>query len=206
MIVAILGDEQFKKEWNSKPLSDGVEVIWVDSVRALTITEADVYIDGLFVQDNERTQQLKKSTGTVLVNAVAHTTKKIGANFIRINAWPTFLQRPITEVAGSDEEAIKKVFDQLQWPYQIVPDIPGMITGRVVAMIINEAYYTLGVSSAEEIDVAMKLGTSYPYGPFEWSKLIGLNRIYELLQALSKTEERYEIAPALETAVTNDHS
>src|ERR1700710_2457559 len=47
---------------------------------------------------------------------------------------------------------------------------------RVVAMIINEAYYALdaGVSSKESIDLAMKLGTGYPYGPFEWADRIGL--------------------------------
>jgi 3-hydroxybutyryl-CoA dehydrogenase len=210
MIVAILADEQFKKEWSTKPLPGNIEVVWVDSVRALSITEADVYIDGLFEMDAERTQHLKKLPGTVMVNAVAHSTKRIGANFIRINAWPTFLQRSITEVAiteGTDDAAVKKIFDQFQWQYQIVPDIAGMITARVVAMIINEAYHTLGaaVSTKEEIDIAMKLGTSYPYGPFEWRTLIGLKRIYELLRELSKTDERYEVANALE-AEYNDHS
>lgn len=204
MILAILADEQFKKEWSTKPLPDGVEVIWVDSVRALGITEADVYIDGLFELDAERTQHLKKLEKPVLVNAVAYTTKRIGANFIRINAWPTFLQRPIVEVAG-DEDQVKQLFDQLRWQYQLVPDIAGMITGRVVAMIVNEAYHTLGVSGEQEIDIAMKLGTSYPYGPFEWSKLIGLKRIYELLRELSNTDERYEVASALEAAY-HEHS
>ena len=65
--------------------------------------------------------------------------------------------------------------------------------------IINEAYYTLGaqVSTREEIDIAMKLGTSYPYGPFEWAAKIGLKRIYELLVELSKVDERYTPAPLL---------
>ena len=68
-----------------------------------------------------------------------------------------------------------------------------MITPRVIAMIINEAYFTLqaGVSTKEEIDTAMKLGTNYPYGPFEWADKIGLNRIKTLLQTLSKTDTRY---------------
>ena len=49
------------------------------------------------------------------------------------------------------------------------PDIPGFISARVVSMIINEAYFALEeeVSSKEEIDTAMKLGTNYPYGPFD---------------------------------------
>jgi len=81
----------------------------------------------------------------------------------------------------------------------LAPDIPGMITARVLAAIINEAYHTLGaqVSSREEIDIAMKLGTSYPYGPFEWSDKIGLTRVYELLTELSNEDARYMPAPLL---------
>jgi 3-hydroxybutyryl-CoA dehydrogenase len=37
----------------------------------------------------------------------------------------------------------------------------------------------------------MKLGTNYPYGPFEWSKKIGLKNIAALLSELSLTENRY---------------
>ncbi len=66
-------------------------------------------------------------------------------------------------------------------------------------MIINEAWYTLGddISTKEEIDTAMKLGTNYPYGPFEWGEKIGIERIIELLESLAKTDSRYTVAPAL---------
>ncbi len=58
---------------------------------------------------------------------------------------------------------------------------------------INEAWFALeeNVSSKEEIDVAMKLGTNYPYGPFEWASLIGIEKIFELLQKLSTYDKRY---------------
>jgi 3-hydroxybutyryl-CoA dehydrogenase len=44
----------------------------------------------------------------------------------------------------------------------------------------------------------MKRGTNYPYGPFEWSRLIGLKNIYELLVTLSGENKRYTPAPLLE--------
>jgi 3-hydroxybutyryl-CoA dehydrogenase len=53
------------------------------------------------------------------------------------------------------------------------------------------------VSTKEEIDTAMKLGTSYPYGPFEWSRKIGVKNIFELLSVLAKTNARYEPAALL---------
>ena len=203
MTVAILADEQLLQEFKSKGVPAGTAVIFADSVRALTITEADVYIDLLFEPDEERTGQLKRLLPKpVLVNAVSYTTKKIGANFIRINAWPGLLQRTVTELAlpaAMNEATIKEILEQLQWKYVLAPDIPGMITARVLATIINEAYHTLGaqVSSREEIDIAMKLGTSYPDGPFEWGAKIGLQRVYELLMQLSTVDKRYTPAGLL---------
>ena len=66
-------------------------------------------------------------------------------------------------------------------------------------MIINEAYFALeeSISTKEEIDIAMKLGTNYPYGPFEWGKKIGLKNIRNLLYELTLEERRYQPAPLL---------
>jgi 3-hydroxybutyryl-CoA dehydrogenase len=207
MIVAVLADDVLKQEVLAKGMGADIEIIWADSLRALTMIEADVYMDLLFEMDNERTGRLKQLLPKpVLVNAVAFSTKSIGHNFIRINAWPGFLQRSLTEVAlpaSTGEQTIAPIFKQLNWQYRIVPVIPGMITARIIAMIINEAFYTWGsgVSSREEIDIAMKLGTNYPMGPFEWSEKIGLKRICELLKELGRTDDRYTIAPALEKEI-----
>ena len=71
--------------------------------------------------------------------------------------------------------------------------MPGFITPRVISMIINEAYFALaeGVSTPEEIDTAMKLGTAYPHGPLTWGDKIGLQNIVTLLQKLSVAQPRY---------------
>lgn len=207
MTVAILANDVLKQELLTKKLPEAITVVWVDSIRSLTIADADVYMDLLFEPDAERTRHLKKLLPKpVIVNAVSWTTKKAGAGFIRINAWPGMLQRPVIEIAlpvAIDEATVKDLLEQWQWKYVVAPDIPGMITARVLATIINEAYYTLGaqVSTREEIDIAMKLGTSYPYGPFEWSERIGLKNIYELLVELSSVDERYMPAPMLKEAV-----
>jgi 3-hydroxybutyryl-CoA dehydrogenase len=208
MTVAILADALLKQELLAKQLPAAITIVWVDSIRALTIAEADVYMDLLFELDVERTQHLKRLLPKpVLVNAVSWPTKKIGADLIRINAWPGLLQRPLTEVAipaTMNEAVVKNIFGQLQWNYVLAPDIAGMITSRVLATIINEAYHTLGaqVSTREEIDIAMKLGTSYPYGPFEWSEKIGLTKVYELLTELSHVDQRYVPAPMLTEEAT----
>jgi 3-hydroxybutyryl-CoA dehydrogenase len=59
------------------------------------------------------------------------------------------------------------------------------------------------VSTKAAIDIAMKLGTNYPYGPFEWAEKIGLKNIFSLLQKLSLQDKRYQPAPALVSAIQN---
>jgi 3-hydroxybutyryl-CoA dehydrogenase len=142
----------------------------------------------------------------VFVNSVVATLAQLGHSFIRINGWPGFLGQQLREIAVVDEAVAQHaaaILDAMGWKYKRVPDIPGLVTPRVIAMIVNEAHYALGegVSTMEEIDIAMKLGTNYPKGPFEWGAEIGLLRIYHLLKALEQTGPRYTVAPALEAAV-----
>jgi len=99
----------------------------------------------------------------------------------------------------------EKIFSALNRKTKWVTGIAGFISARVVAAIINEAYYALeqNVSTKEEIDIAMKLGTNYPYGPFEWADKIGLKNIYDLLITLSGTEKRYQPAVLLQKEAVN---
>jgi len=83
-----------------------------------------------------------------------------------------------------------------------VEDEPGLISARIIAMIINEAYFANAenVSTEKEIDTAMKLGTNYPYGPFEWADKIGVKNIYVLLEKLSINDPRYHPSALLHAA------
>jgi 3-hydroxybutyryl-CoA dehydrogenase len=143
----------------------------------------------------------------VMVNAVVHTLADIGHPFIRINGWPGFLDRDVHELVANHMDVagqIGEFYALLGHGCRLVDDIPGMITTRILAAIINEAWYTweAGVSTKEEIDTAMKLGTNYPYGPFEWGQRIGLARIVTLLNVLSEANARYKPANSLQQAVT----
>lgn len=78
---------------------------------------------------------------------------------------------------------------------EVVGDRVGLVSARTLAMIINEGAFALmeGVADAEDIDVAMKLGTNYPEGPLAWADQIGPDVILHVLQALHDEyqEERY---------------
>ena len=130
----------------------------------------------------------------VFINEVILTLNDLGTpkNVWRINAWPTFLKRETWEVTGTINEEINEIFKLLGKNFIMVKDTPGLISARVISMIVNEAFYALKeqISTRKEIDLAMKLGTNYPYGPFEWSDIIGQNRIHNLLLKLSQTDAR----------------
>jgi len=56
-------------------------------------------------------------------------------------------------------------------------DTPGFIVNRLLVPYLMEAMRLLerGDASAEDIDIAMKLGAGYPMGPFELSDYVGLD-------------------------------
>jgi 3-hydroxybutyryl-CoA dehydrogenase len=86
-----------------------------------------------------------------------------------------------------------------------VADGPGLVRGRIICCLINEAVSALmeGVASAADIDQAMKLGTNYPFGPLEWGDMIGLDTVLGVMTGLFEEwgEDRYRPAPLLRRMV-----
>ncbi len=138
--------------------------------------------------DSKRTDQLAGLLPSpVFINSVIHTLSESHPDLIRINAWPGFLGSSLLEAAAGADSAVKarRIFGGR---IMFVRDVPGFVNPRIISMIINEAFFTLGAgtSSREEIDIAMKLGTGYPLGPFEWSEKIGPQRVASLLSAMGE--------------------
>lgn len=203
MNITVLLNTHQQEEWEKKG-SGTATVRFIDSLTHWDGQDADVFIDLLYTPGTLYT--MLPATTTLLVNAVVSTCSELPAGAIRLNAWPGFLQRSVTELATADTAGRQKavaVMNALGWQYQWAPDIPGMITAPVIAMIINEGWFALeeGVSTPEEIDTAMKLGTNYPYGPFEWCKKIGAAHILGLLKRLALSDKRYMPATLLQQEV-----
>jgi 3-hydroxybutyryl-CoA dehydrogenase len=201
MLIGVVANAETKAEWLTQGIQNGHELVWID--KPAIVHSADAYIDLLYPTTEKRLNEWKLvNDSIVIINDIVKTNDQLPANFVRMNGWNSFLKNALTE-ASCNNDAIKKkanaVFLAFNKTAEWVPDIPGFVSARIVSMIINEAYFALNenISSKDEIDTAMQLGTNYPYGPFEWGRKIGLQNVYNLLIKLSYTHSRYAPSPLL---------
>jgi len=203
MNIAVQGNDQSFAE-----LTTGIESVnWI-RINSLENKESFSDANAIFLLNDEPLLPASfNPTVPVFINSVSKKIAEYNINYplIRINGWNGFLQRTSWEIAGEVNDEIKKILSSIQKKYISVPDEPGFISARVIAMIINEAYFAKSeqVSTEQDIDIAMKLGTNYPYGPFEWGRMIGIPHVYALLKKLSASNELYTASTLLQQEATN---
>lgn len=196
MRICVLCDDD---NWTSLFADQAVNLLDVD--RATDVLPDDVLFD---LRDEAwDLARYQRYQGPVFISAVVGTRAEYHApeHVVRINAWPGMLARPALEAVGhpSIRPAAEAVLSSLGKTVAWVDDLVGMVSPRVIAMIINEAGFAFeeGVSTKASIDVAMKLGTNYPFGPFEWGTMIGWQRLQQLQKALAKESGLYQPSQTL---------
>jgi 3-hydroxybutyryl-CoA dehydrogenase len=111
---------------------------------------------------------------------------------------------PTPATTSADAEAAETYFRSMGKHVEWVGEAPGLVLGRIICQIVNEAHFAVGqgVATAEDVDVAMRLGFNWPRGPFEWSEAIGPARVVRVLDELRSElgAERYRVAPLLRRA------
>lgn len=211
MQTAILASPARKQAW-LRLVGENTNYTWVQDTQSAN--NFDFFIDLDFDFHPERIRDYAGNTKTVfLLSAVLTTPEQAflgaslphaGERIFGINAIPTFLERTVLEFTnpfGMDDSDLRKL--TFWQTFEKTESRVGMVTPRIVFMIINEAYYTLqeGTANKPDIDQAMKLGTNYPKGPFEWCAEAGIDNVYCTLNALysDTNEERYKICPLLKS-------
>lgn len=90
-----------------------------------------------------------------------------------------------------------------------VNEYPGFVTTRIIVPFLNEAMHVLmeGISSAEEIDNAMKLGFGFNMGPLALADMMGLDEVMAMMENLLKelSEHKYNPCPLLRKMVRAGH-
>jgi 3-hydroxybutyryl-CoA dehydrogenase len=198
--------------------SDGSELLPLDNL-ALLDGESDITFDAVFelsvgdvLEKELNLEAILEHVAAdvpVFVNALTMTATEAAAQLggegpvigISFTAG-TFASATHLEVAPAlqnSEQATVRALDLLRTllplDVEVVVDRVGLVSMRILAMVINEAAFALmeGVADAADIDTAMQLGTNYPQGPLAWADAIGIDEVLAVLQALHDEyqEERY---------------
>jgi 3-hydroxybutyryl-CoA dehydrogenase len=108
-------------------------------------------------------------------------------------------QTPATAPAAI--ERAQALFAALGRHTELVADAPGLVLGRIVCALINEAAFLIGEGNGtpEDVDAGLTLGVNHPRGPVAWLGAIGHRHVVAVLEALYRElgEDRYRVAPLL---------
>ena len=224
MKIAVLGTGKKLDSWKEKH-SKNSSITYVQDTQSCG--EFDVFVDLNFDESPKRIADYANSDNTyfllsanlvsidqAIYDAQIHHPPK---NILGICAFPHLIERNTLEVClpnyikkqtDGEIQNVTGIFENIsqilgyektQWVQSRV----GLVTARVLCMIINEAFYTVqeGTANKTDIDTAMKLGTNYPKGPFEFAQIFGIDLVYKQLEALFEDtkEERYKICSLLKS-------
>jgi 3-hydroxybutyryl-CoA dehydrogenase len=115
----------------------------------------------------------------------------------------------LTRLPGTQDfaaQAVQECFERLGFLTEWVEDAPGLVLGRIVSQLVNEAAFAIGegVGSPDDVDTGLTLGLSHPRGPVAWSEAAGLEHVLAVLDGLwqERRDERYRAAPLLRRAAS----
>ncbi len=194
-----------------KKISGDHNILPVNDIQAINDTANSVVFDFTISDSPDDLEKYAASPNlTLFINSTHISLAELTfyseaklPNIFGMAADPTYLERPLLEVCALSSNKVNpdSLFGSLGLDATLVDDRVGLVTPRIISMIINEAYYTVmeGTATKDDVDTAMKFGTNYPLGPFEWAKNWGIANVFELLEALylDTKDVRYKICPLL---------
>ena len=134
-----------------------------------------------------------------------------GGGAVGFHALPPLREASLVELTrGSDTSqaaaaAAERFFQTLGKHTAWVADAPGLVLGRIVCQLANEAAFAVaqGVGSAADVDAGVVHGLNYPRGILAWADAIGLDHVLSVLDGLyeERREERYRASPLLRSLV-----
>ncbi|MFH0727095.1 MAG: 3-hydroxyacyl-CoA dehydrogenase family protein [Pseudomonadota bacterium] len=117
---------------------------------------------------------------TAIAGATRRTDKCIGMHFF--NPVPVMKLVEVVMPVGVSEATVNTALDVCKHMGKVpikVRDVPGFLVNRLLGLLYQESAQIVleGTATAEEIDIAMKLGAGHPMGPCELADFGGFDVI-----------------------------
>lgn len=150
------------------------------------------------------------NTSALSISEIASVTKRagkvIGMHFF--NPAPVMKLVEVIKGAATSTETYNTIVEftkSLGKTPVTVEEAPGFVVNRILIPMINEAAFILqeGTATAEDIDIAMKLGANHPIGPLALGDLVGLDVTLFVMETLYTElgEAKYRPCPLLRKMV-----
>ncbi len=202
-LVVIAGESPLAVELGEAAAEAGWEV--VSPLAAETSSSPFLILD--LTGGEEPDAPLQGAPQAICLSAGSLAGLDPGGSAVGFHALPPLGSAQLVELtrgadsAASAVSAAEQFFATLGKHTLWVQDAPGLVLGRIVCQVVNEAAFALGeqVGSAEDIDTGMVYGLNYPRGVLAWADMIGLDHVLSVLDGLylERGEERYRAAPLL---------
>jgi len=153
---------------------------------------------------------LVTNTSTLSISEIASATsrpeKVIGMHFL--NPVPKVqIVEIVRGLRTSDETymTIREFALSINKRPILVHEYPGYVTTRIIVPVLNEAMHVLmeGISTAEDIDNAMRLGFGFNVGPLALADMMGLDEVMAWMENLIRelSDHKYNPCPLLRKMV-----
>ncbi|MCY3411109.1 MAG: 3-hydroxybutyryl-CoA dehydrogenase [Candidatus Heimdallarchaeota archaeon] len=152
------------------------------------------------------------NTSTISISLLAGGAQR-GERFIGMHFFNPVPMMALCEIIRgldtSDEtlSITREIAEKMGKRVVIAKDSPGFIVNRIFIPLINEAVfaYAEGVGTAEDIDVAIKLGLGHPMGPLTLLDLIGLDTALHVSTSFFEAygDSKYRVPPLLRQMVAS---
>ncbi len=149
---------------------------------------------------------IASNTSSISITRLAQATTRperfMGMHFMN----PVPLMKLVELIRGHHTstdtvQAVSMVAEKMGKVCSVANDFPGFIANRILMPMINEAFFALmeGVTSAEDIDLTMKLGCNMPMGPLAVADLIGLDTCLAISEVIHRGigDDKYRPCPLL---------
>src|SRR5450755_675407 len=202
-LVVIAGESQLAVELGEAAVDAGWEVAAPAEANGRETPALILDLTG----GEEPESPLQGAPQAICLSAGSLAALDPGARRSAFHALPPLAQSRVVELtrgpdtAASAVAATERFFATVGKLTEWVADAPGLVLGRIICQVINEAAFALGEGqgSAPDIDAGMIHGLNYPRGILAWADEIGLDHVLSVLDALTleRGEERYRAAPLL---------